>query len=146
MIFPSLLHLVNECLTCLVVIYKEDNMYIYSLVFNFLFLFCPTQLIFYLLWFQIRTLGMLRSRFQSLPGAFNACLIPEERTETTKKKGLKATFSRKFDLVACFLVPHQYFGLCMHMTIDFYLSDYHPLRFLQARKKRLRGLLSCGTK
>ncbi|XP_042004045.1 callose synthase 3-like [Salvia splendens] len=46
---------------------------------------------------EIRTLGMLRSRFQSLPGAFNACLIPEERTETTKKKGLKATFSRKFD-------------------------------------------------
>ncbi|KAK1390765.1 1,3-beta-glucan synthase [Heracleum sosnowskyi] len=45
---------------------------------------------------EIRTLGMLRSRFQSLPGAFNACLIPEEKTELTKKKGLKATFSRNF--------------------------------------------------
>ncbi|KAJ4849393.1 Callose synthase 3 [Turnera subulata] len=44
---------------------------------------------------EIRTLGMLRSRFQSLPGAFNACLIPEERSEP-KKKGLKATFSRNF--------------------------------------------------
>ncbi|KAM3740912.1 hypothetical protein ACB098_08G135400 [Castanea mollissima] len=41
---------------------------------------------------EIRTLGMLRSRFQSLPAAFNASLIPEEKTEP-KKKGLKATFS-----------------------------------------------------
>ncbi|KAH7849658.1 hypothetical protein Vadar_021042 [Vaccinium darrowii] len=45
---------------------------------------------------EIRTLGMLRSRFQSLPGAFNACLIPEEKSEPAKKKGLKATFSRNF--------------------------------------------------
>ncbi|KDP44404.1 hypothetical protein JCGZ_19419 [Jatropha curcas] len=44
---------------------------------------------------EIRTLGMLRSRFQSLPGAFNACLIPEEKSEP-KKKGLKATLSRNF--------------------------------------------------
>ncbi|KAK6164246.1 hypothetical protein DH2020_001110 [Rehmannia glutinosa] len=48
---------------------------------------------------EIRTLGMLRSRFQSLPGAFNACLIPEEKTEPAKKKGLKATFSRKFEVI-----------------------------------------------
>ncbi|WOG82870.1 hypothetical protein DCAR_0102039 [Daucus carota subsp. sativus] len=47
--------------------------------------------------FQIRTLGMLRSRFQSLPGAFNDCLIPEERGQAAKKKGLKATLSSKFD-------------------------------------------------
>ncbi|KAM1064683.1 hypothetical protein TB2_028228 [Malus domestica] len=47
---------------------------------------------------EIRTLGMLRSRFESLPGAFNNFLIPVERIEQTKKKGiLKATFSRKFD-------------------------------------------------
>ncbi|XP_027158791.1 callose synthase 2-like [Coffea eugenioides] len=45
---------------------------------------------------EIRTLGMLRSRFQSLPGAFNACLIPVEKGKKPKK-GLKATFSRKFD-------------------------------------------------
>ncbi|KAE8037016.1 hypothetical protein FH972_009643 [Carpinus fangiana] len=44
---------------------------------------------------EIRTLGMLRSRFQSLPGAFNARLIPEEKSEP-KKKGIKATLSRKF--------------------------------------------------
>ncbi|XP_055960486.1 callose synthase 1-like isoform X2 [Mercurialis annua] len=46
---------------------------------------------------EIRTLGMLRSRFQSLPGAFNACLIPVENSEKAKRKGLKATFSRKFN-------------------------------------------------
>ncbi|CAN6567391.1 unnamed protein product [Malus baccata var. baccata] len=47
---------------------------------------------------EIRTLGMLRSRFESLPGAFNNFLIPVERNEQTKKKGiLQAFFSRKFD-------------------------------------------------
>ncbi|CAA0815271.1 Callose synthase 3 [Striga hermonthica] len=48
---------------------------------------------------EIRTLGMLRSRFQSLPGAFNACLIPEEKNETVKKKGLRAIFARKFEVI-----------------------------------------------
>ncbi|CAK7339194.1 unnamed protein product [Dovyalis caffra] len=45
---------------------------------------------------EIRTLGMLRSRFESLPGAFNACLIPEEKSEPKKKKGLKASLSHNF--------------------------------------------------
>ncbi|KAF5736396.1 callose synthase 2-like [Tripterygium wilfordii] len=45
---------------------------------------------------EIRTLVLLRSRFQSLPGAFNAGLIPAETNEKPKKKGLIATFSRKF--------------------------------------------------
>ncbi|KAJ7949088.1 Callose synthase [Quillaja saponaria] len=48
---------------------------------------------------EIRTLELLRSRFDSLPGAFNARLIPLEKSEKTKRKGLKATFSRKFDKV-----------------------------------------------
>ncbi|KAL6546480.1 Callose synthase 3 [Orobanche minor] len=43
---------------------------------------------------EIRTLGMLRSHFESLPGAFNACLILVGKDE--RPKGLKATFSRKF--------------------------------------------------
>ncbi|XP_049933320.1 callose synthase 5-like [Nymphaea colorata] len=30
---------------------------------------------------EIRTLGMLRSRFNSLPGAFNVCLVPSEKTQ-----------------------------------------------------------------
>ncbi|KAM7277956.1 hypothetical protein ACFE04_005090 [Oxalis oulophora] len=47
---------------------------------------------------EIRTLGMLRSRFESLPGAFNACLIPEEKSEP-KKKGLRATLTRNYDQI-----------------------------------------------
>ncbi|KAD5803428.1 hypothetical protein E3N88_14788 [Mikania micrantha] len=33
---------------------------------------------------EIRTLGMLRSRFQSIPGAFSVCLLPSEKTEKTR--------------------------------------------------------------
>ncbi|KAF2284431.1 hypothetical protein GH714_021804 [Hevea brasiliensis] len=40
---------------------------------------------------EIRTLGMLRSRFQSLPGAFNAYLVPSDKT---KKK--RFSFSKRF--------------------------------------------------
>lgn len=45
---------------------------------------------------EIRTLGMLRSRFESLPGVFNARLIPADKSEEAHKKGLKASFSRRF--------------------------------------------------
>ncbi|XP_052193057.1 callose synthase 2-like [Diospyros lotus] len=48
---------------------------------------------------EIRTLGMLRSRFQSLPGAFNARLVPLEKNEKPKK-GLKPTLSRNFDEIS----------------------------------------------
>lgn len=44
---------------------------------------------------EIRTLGMLRSRFESLPGAFNDSLIPLDKPEAERKKGLVATLSRK---------------------------------------------------
>ncbi|GJX44510.1 callose synthase 2-like protein [Tanacetum coccineum] len=47
---------------------------------------------------EIRTLGMLRSRFEQLPIAFNECLIPREKKESAKK-GLKATLSRRFSKV-----------------------------------------------
>ncbi|KAL8241403.1 hypothetical protein R6Q59_014757 [Mikania micrantha] len=47
---------------------------------------------------EIRTLGMLRSRFDSLPGAFNGCLIPPDKSDQVKKKGLKATLSRNYDV------------------------------------------------
>ncbi|XP_065866870.1 callose synthase 5-like [Euphorbia lathyris] len=40
---------------------------------------------------EIRTLGMLRSRFQSLPGAFNAYLVPSDKT---RKKGF--SLSKRF--------------------------------------------------
>ncbi|XP_020584055.1 callose synthase 3 [Phalaenopsis equestris] len=45
---------------------------------------------------EIRTLGMLRSRFLTLPGAFNARLIPVDKSDSTAKKGLKASLSRRF--------------------------------------------------
>ncbi|KVI00628.1 1,3-beta-glucan synthase subunit FKS1-like, domain-1 [Cynara cardunculus var. scolymus] len=47
---------------------------------------------------KIRTLEMLRSRFEQLPLAFNKCLIPAEKGERAKK-GLKATLSRRFTKV-----------------------------------------------
>ncbi|KAK9292439.1 hypothetical protein L1049_020411 [Liquidambar formosana] len=40
---------------------------------------------------EIRTLGMLRSRFQSLPGAFNTYLVPSDKM---KKRGF--SFSKRF--------------------------------------------------
>ncbi|ONK73450.1 uncharacterized protein A4U43_C04F31620 [Asparagus officinalis] len=39
---------------------------------------------------EIRTLGMLRSRFQSLPGAFNDNLIPVEKSEARTKRLLNS--------------------------------------------------------
>ncbi|XP_048140588.1 callose synthase 3 [Rhodamnia argentea] len=47
---------------------------------------------------EIRTLGMLRSRFEDLPKVFNACLIPQEKA-ALKKKGFKATLSKSFDKI-----------------------------------------------
>lgn len=49
--------------------------------------------------FQIRTLGMLRSRFRPLPGAFNGLLIPCELSEASKKKSLLASLSSKSEEV-----------------------------------------------
>ncbi|XP_073000931.1 callose synthase 3-like [Typha latifolia] len=45
---------------------------------------------------EIRTLEMLRYRFHSLPGAFNARLVPAEKPDGKQKKGLKASLSRRF--------------------------------------------------
>ncbi|MFS7931875.1 putative 1,3-beta-glucan synthase [Helianthus anomalus] len=45
---------------------------------------------------EIRTLSMLRSRFPSLPGAFNDCLIPQEISESTKT-GINATLTRRLN-------------------------------------------------
>ncbi|CAL9759672.1 unnamed protein product [Musa acuminata subsp. burmannicoides] len=46
---------------------------------------------------EIRTLGMLRSRFRSLPGAFNSRLIPPEKSEASKRKGFRASLSSKIE-------------------------------------------------
>ncbi|TVU27587.1 hypothetical protein EJB05_19078 [Eragrostis curvula] len=42
---------------------------------------------------EIRTLGMLRSRFESLPKAFNEYLIPSD--DMNKRRGFRAAFSSK---------------------------------------------------
>ncbi|KAJ4825933.1 Callose synthase 5 [Turnera subulata] len=67
---------------------------------------------------EIRTLGMLRSRFQSLPGAFNTYLVPSDRT---RKKGF--SFSKKFAEV------YSYFKvlvllICCHLEMDMLLVPY----------------------
>jgi callose synthase len=45
---------------------------------------------------EIRTLGMLRSRFDSIPLAFNSCLIPVETSDAKRKKGLKSYLHNRF--------------------------------------------------
>ena len=50
------------------------------------------------LFLQIRTLGMLRSRFQSLPGAFNTYLVPSDKSQ---KRGF--SLSKRFAEVEIFL-------------------------------------------
>ncbi|KAK4256006.1 hypothetical protein QN277_008927 [Acacia crassicarpa] len=47
---------------------------------------------------EIRTLGMLRSRFYSLPAAFNVCLLPPSRTGQKKRKGFLSNMFQKMSL------------------------------------------------
>ncbi|GKV51456.1 hypothetical protein SLEP1_g58112 [Rubroshorea leprosula] len=49
---------------------------------------------------EMQTSGMLRSRFQSLPGAFNYRLIPADDRDKSKK-GIWGFFSRRFLEVPC---------------------------------------------
>ncbi|KAJ4977031.1 hypothetical protein NE237_002137 [Protea cynaroides] len=44
---------------------------------------------------EIRTMGMLRSRFQLLPSAFNLCLVPPS-SKNVQKRGLKNFFKPQF--------------------------------------------------
>jgi callose synthase len=45
---------------------------------------------------QIRTLGMLRSRFDSIPLAVHDCLVPAETSDGRRKKGLKSNLQKRF--------------------------------------------------
>ncbi|OEL22051.1 Callose synthase 4 [Dichanthelium oligosanthes] len=45
---------------------------------------------------EIRTLGMLRSRFDSIPLAINSCLIPVETSDAKRKRGLKSYLHNRF--------------------------------------------------
>uniref|UniRef100_A0A2N9IN91 1,3-beta-glucan synthase n=1 Tax=Fagus sylvatica TaxID=28930 RepID=A0A2N9IN91_FAGSY len=66
---------------------------------------------------EIRTLGMLRSRFQSLPGAFNTYLVPSDKSQkkrfslskrfaeiTASRRSEAAKFAQEMDLL---LVPYS---------------------------------------
>ncbi|KAK1432531.1 hypothetical protein QVD17_09428 [Tagetes erecta] len=66
---------------------------------------------------EIRTLGMLRSRFQSIPGAFSVCLLPSEMAKrrgfslskrfsgvTPNRRTEAAKFAQEMDLM---LVPYS---------------------------------------
>ncbi|KAM0886388.1 hypothetical protein ACQ4PT_029729 [Festuca glaucescens] len=44
----------------------------------------------------IRTLGMLRSRFDSIPLAVHDCLVPAETSDGRRKKGLKSNLQKRF--------------------------------------------------
>lgn len=58
---------------------------------------------------QIRTLGMLRSRFQALPSAFNHCLIPPP---TRNDKNRKRFFNQRFQKVQAFQ-PYNMWLSCL---------------------------------
>ena len=69
---------------------------------------------------QIRTLGMLRSRFQSLPGAFNAYLVPSDKSQ---KRGF--SLSKRFAEVKLLSeiiillygdIPDIYSNNCNHIS------------------------------
>ncbi|KAF6165088.1 hypothetical protein GIB67_000672 [Kingdonia uniflora] len=46
---------------------------------------------------EIQTMGMLRSRFQSLPSAFNICLVPHPPSETDKVRSMRNVFKQRVD-------------------------------------------------
>lgn len=58
---------------------------------------------------QIRTLGMLRSRFLSLPGAFNTYLVPNDKVEK-KRFSLSKSFNEVY-FVLTFSVVYMLFIL-----------------------------------
>ncbi|KAF2314466.1 hypothetical protein GH714_026752 [Hevea brasiliensis] len=49
---------------------------------------------------EIRTLGMLRSRFHTLPSAFNVCLIPPSAKNDQKTEGRRNFFRNRFHKVS----------------------------------------------
>ncbi|GAU38073.1 hypothetical protein TSUD_318670 [Trifolium subterraneum] len=61
---------------------------------------------------EIRTLSMLRSRFQSLPGAFNTCLVPTDKRKRRKGFSLSKRFAefprgRYYKEMDLLLVPYS---------------------------------------
>ncbi|KAF8090598.1 hypothetical protein N665_0472s0027 [Sinapis alba] len=87
---------------------------------------------------EIQTLGMLRSRFQSLPGAFVACLIPDKKM---KESGFKLAFSRKFHQVPAINGKEAHQFSQMWNTI---ISSFREEDLICDREKELM-LMPCWT-
>ena len=95
---------------------------------------------------------MLRSRFESLPGAFNERLVPVEKNEP-KKKGLRATLSRNFKEVdILYLLEFIIFWKTLKTYNDTLVFLFSFLficqccRFRLIKRREQQGSLSCGTK
>ncbi|PKA48277.1 Callose synthase 5 [Apostasia shenzhenica] len=88
---------------------------------------------------EIRTLGMLRSRFHSLPGAFSACLVPSEKKQR-----------RGFSLSKSFAEVHLRSADFPNNKLDTlgnYIYSFSSFcRHHQARELKQRNLLNCGMK
>ncbi|CAB4278533.1 unnamed protein product [Prunus armeniaca] len=56
---------------------------------------------------EIRTLGMLRSRFQSLPGAFNTYLVPSDKLQQAGEVKLQSLLSCGMKEMDLLLVPYS---------------------------------------
>ena len=103
--------------------------------------FCNFVLLLVFSWYQIRTLGMLRSRFESLPKAFNQCLIP---SDTSKKRGFRAAFSSKPSKVWILVLQplldstsNVHLNCFVHNFLLFHhLVHSNCLRHLRALKKK----------
>jgi len=98
---------------------------------------------------QIRTLGMLRSRFESLPVAFNERLIP---SDTNKSKGFRAAFSRKpkvfISSVKLSFISRLLFisiSLLNEQYFSWYTLVFRLLVMKKRKRKELQDLLKCGT-
>lgn len=81
---------------------------------------------------------MLRSRFQSLPGAFNTYLVPSDKT---KKMGF--SFSKRFEEVSSWVSK---LNLVSDLAISFNNCLLKKLRLKQAIEAKLQNLLSYGMK
>ncbi|KAJ6704704.1 LYST-INTERACTING PROTEIN LIP5 DOPAMINE RESPONSIVE PROTEIN DRG-1 [Salix purpurea] len=80
---------------------------------------------------EIRTLGMLRSRFDSLPGAFNARLIPEEKSENISENPLNKETARFAQLWNKIISSFREEDLISNREMDLLLVPYWADRDLK---------------
>ena len=81
---------------------------------------------------QIRTLGMLRSRFHTLPYAFNACLCPP-LLSGDKKKG-KGFFLKRFQV---WILELCYSHIKLNVLWPVWPEIYLPIVYLRLPKAKI---------